>query len=365
MKKAAVGAVLVLLAALGAGCGSSSSSSTTASTPASSSSAASPTPSPSGSGIKVKPATIGMLDIVRSSPISAVSEDAIQQAAKALGWKVIAVDAKGDPNISAQAIQNFVNQKVDGIITLTVEASTIRAGLTQAKQQGIATCQSLGQTTPSPLWSAQYEENESRLAATLAQYIVKTVPNAKIADLKQSLNLVGHLREAAVQATFHGSPSTKIVGTTEPSLGDPGTAQKAVADVLNAHPEINVVYATMDAWGDPSNAAIRAANSNAKVYSFYSSPSNVANLRKNTPYQAVVDDNIQKTALVCLDQILQHLQKGVAMDPNALPKAGGLTYNIVSRQNVNQLVQAGARDQFTNDSQLAPLLAKWRKEFPG
>ena len=306
-----------------------------------------------------------MLDIVRSSPISAVSEDAIQQAARALGWKVIAVDAKGDPNVSAQAIQNFVNQKVDGIITLTVEAAPIRAGLTQAKAQGIPTCQSLGQTTPSPLWSAQYEEDESKLANTLADYIVKTVPSAKVADLKQSLNLVGHRREAAVESTFNGSPSAKIVATTEPSLGDPGTAQKAVADVLNAHPETNVVYATMDAWGDPSNAAIKAAHSNAKVYSFYSSPSNVANLQKNTPYQAVVDDNIQKTALVCLDQILQHLQKGVPMDPNALQKAGGLTYNIVSRQNVNKLVKPGAPDQFTNDSQLAPFLAKWKQEFPG
>jgi ribose transport system substrate-binding protein len=369
MQKAAVGAVVGVLALIGAGCGSSSSSNSsspsTSSSASSSASSAGASSSTGGSGIKVKPETIGMLDIVRSSPISAVSEDAIQQAAKALGWKVIAVDAKGDPNISAQAIQNFVNQKVNGIITLTVEASTIRAGLIQAKQAGIPTCQSLGQTTPSPLWSAQYEENESKLATTLAQYVVKTVPNAKIADLKQSLNLVGHLREGAVQSTFHGVSSAKIVATTEPSLGDPGTAQKAVADVLNANPSVNVVYATMDAWGDPANAAIRAAHSGAKVYSFYSSPSNVANLTKNTPYQAVVDDNIQKTALVCLDQILQHLQKGVAMDPDALQKAGGLTYNIVDRQNVNQLVKPGAPDQFTNDSQVAPFLAKWHKEFPG
>jgi ABC-type sugar transport system substrate-binding protein len=354
--------LFVLVAATAVACGSDdkSSSSTSSSTP----SAATSTPASTGT-IKVKPRTIGMLDIVRSSPISAVSEDAIQQAAKALGWKVIAVDAKGDPGASARAIENFVNQKVDGIITLTVEASTIRAGLTQAKAQGIPTCQSLGQTTPSPLWSAQYEEDEHQLAQTLANYIVQKQPSAKVAYLKQSLNLVGAQRGKAVKEVFDGAPSAKVVATTEPSLGDPGTAQKAVADILNAHPEVNAVYATMDAWGVPSNAAIRAAHSNAKVYSFYTSPSNVDNLKKNTPYEAVVDDNIQKTALVCLDQIVQKLEKGTAMAPDALSKAGGLTYNIVSRDDVDQKVKPGSTGQFTNDTQLKPFLEKWQKEFPG
>jgi ABC-type sugar transport system substrate-binding protein len=364
MKKV-VGVLLVaLLAATAAGCGSNDKSSSSTSTSTAAASSTSSTAASSG-GIKVKPRTIGMLDIVRSSPISAVSEDAIQQAAKALGWKVIAVDAKGDPGISARAITNFVNQKVDGIITLTVEASAIRDGLTQAKAQGIPTCQSLGQTTPSDLWSAQYEEDEHQMAKTLADYIVQTQPTAKVAYLKQSLNLVGARRGQAVKQVFDGAPSAKVVATTEPSLGDPVTAQKSVADLLSAHPEINAVYATMDAWGIPSNAAIRAARSKAKVYSFFTSPSNVDNLKKNTPYEAVVDDNIQKTALVCLDQILQKLEKGTAMDPAALQQSGGLTYNIVDRKNVNEKVKAGATGQFTNETELKPFLDKWKQEFPG
>lgn len=310
---------------------------------------------------KVKPKTIGVLDIVRSSPIEQVTELAINAAAKKLGWKVIAVDAKGDPQVSAKTIQGFVNQKVDAIITLTVEAAAIRGGLTDAKKQGIPTCQATGQTDPSPLWTAQYEEDETKLATTLAEYILKTNPNAKVADLRQSLNLVGHAREAAMKKVF--STGGLVVATTEPSLGDPGSAQKAVADVLNAHPEIDTIYATMDAWGGPANAAIKAARSKAKVYSFYSSPSNVAALKGDTPYEAVVDTNIQKTALVCLDQFLQYFQFGTAMDKNALVKAGGLTYNIVNRANVNEKVKVGTTGQFTNAQELAPFFAKWKKQF--
>ena len=313
--------------------------------------------------IKVKHRTIGVLDIVRSSPIEQVTEKAINTAAKKLGWTVIAVDAKGDPQVSAKAIQSFVNQHVDAIITLTVEAAAIRGGLTQAKQQGIPTCQATGQTDPSPLWTAQYEENEAQLARTLAQYIVSHNPKAQVGDLRQSFNLVGHSREASMKATFGASASAKIVATTEPSLGDPGSAQKAVADILNAHPEINTIYATMDAWGGPANAAIKAARSSAKVYSFYSSPSNVAALKGNTPYEAVVDTNIQKTALVCIDQFLQKFEKGKKMDPKALAASGGLTYNIVNRANVSQKVKPGASGQFTNAQELAPFFAKWQKEF--
>ena len=313
------------------------------------------------SKFNVKPKTIGVLDIVRSSPIEQVTELAINAAAKKLGWKVIAVDAKGDPQVSAKTIQSFVNQHVDGIITLTVEAAAIRGGLTDAKKQGIPTCQATGQTDPSSLWTAQYEENEAQLATTLANYLIKTNPSAKVADLRQSLNLVGHSREAAMKAVLKGL----VVATTEPSLGDPGSAQKAVADVLNAHPEINSIYATMDAWGGPANAAIKAARSTAKVYSFYTSPSNVAALKGSTPYEAVVDTNIQKTALVCMDQFLQYFQTGKAMDPNALIKAGGLKYNIVNRANVTARVMVGTSGQFTNDNELAPFYAKWKKQFGG
>jgi ABC-type sugar transport system substrate-binding protein len=359
MRKTAGSALVVLLLAVVAGCGSDSKDSSSTSSSSGSSTTAS-----GGGGINVKPKTIGVLDIVRSSPISKVSEDAISEAAKQLGWKVIAIDAKGDPAISAQAIQNFVNQKVDGIITLTVEAAPIRAGLTQAKQAGIPTCQSLGQTTPSPLWSAQYEEDELQLAKTLADHIVETQPQAKVAYLKQSLNLVGARRGEAVKQVFDGAPSAKVVATTEPSLGDPGTAQKAVADIINAHPEVNAVYATMDAWGVPANAAIKAARSDAKVYSFYTSPSNVENLRTDTPYAAVVDDNIQKTALVCLDQMVQKLEKGTEFDPDALAKSGDLTYNIVTRDDVDDKVKPGATGQFTNDQELKPFIDKWTKEFP-
>jgi len=313
------------------------------------------------SKITVKPKTIGVLDIVRSSPIEQVTELAINDAAKKLGWKVIAVDAKGDPQVSAKTIQSFVNQHVDAIITLTVEAAAIRGGLTEAKKAGILTCQATGQTDPSPLWTAQYEENEATLAKTLAEYIIKTNPKAKVADLRQSLNLVGHSRESSMKAVF--APGMNVVATTEPSLGDPGSAQKAVADVLNAHPEIDTVYATMDAWGGPANAAIKAARSKAKVYSFYSSPSNVANLTSDTPYEAVVDTNIQKTALVCMDQFLQVFQLGKKMDPQALVKAGGMIYNIVNRSNVASLVKPGTSGQFTNANELAPFYAKWQKEF--
>lgn len=317
-------------------------------------------PSSGGSGIKVKPETLGILDISRLSPIEALTEAAVDEAAKALGWKVISIDAEANPQKSAQGMTSLVNQHVNGIITLTEEPGPIRAGLVQAKSQGIPVCEATGQVTPSSLYSAQYAENEVRMGQELVDYIAKTIPNARIANLGTTLNLAGVDRQKGLELALAANPSAKVTGTGYPDLSNPvGGTEKTLSDILTAHPDTNAVYAVFDDMAAGAVAAVKTAGSNAKVFTYYASPPNLSLLNSNTPLQALLDVNLQKTALTCVDQFLNKFQKGTPIDPNALEASGGLIYKMVVRSSSGTPVT----DPFPNSAVLAPFLSKWRAEY--
>ena len=127
-----------------AGCGSSSSSSstssaaassstttaaasTTASTPAASTPGSSLPTAPDaasataagekaaakeGPSVKLPKETIGIVNVLEASEAAQRLQAGAEQAAKALGWNVTAVDAAGDPTKSESDIVAFVNEGV-------------------------------------------------------------------------------------------------------------------------------------------------------------------------------------------------------------------------------------------------------------
>lgn len=353
---AGVAAGAVTLAACG------SSSTPAAASPSSGSASPSAPASFGGGGIKVKPATLGILDISRSSPIESLTEAAIDAAAQALGWKVVSIDAQADPQKSAQGMTSLVNQHVNGIITLTEEPGPIRAGLVQAQSRGIPVCEATGQVTPSPLYAAAYTQNEVTMGRELVDYIAKTIPNARIANLGTTLNLAGVDRQKGLEEAIAANPSAKVTGTGYPDLTNPvGGTEKTLSDILTAHPDTNAVYAVFDDMAAGSVAAVKTAGSKAKVFTYYASPPNLNLLNSNSALQALLDVNLQKTALLCVDQFLNKFQKGTPIDPNALAASGGLIYKMVVRSSSGTPVS----DPFPNSAVLAPFLSKWRAEYGG
>jgi ABC-type sugar transport system substrate-binding protein len=354
-------AACVAVLALGASaCGSSDdeggSNTNAASTGQSSGSSASSTPT-----IKLDKKTIGVVNLVRQSPAEDKIDQLYEKAGKAMGWDIKIVDGAGDPQKIATAAQNFVNQNVDALITTSTDAAAVRGALNAAKKKDIPTISTNGGTAPSDLFTAKYEEDETLMGQQLAEYIKQKQPDAKIGNLKTNLAISGVQRDQAFHKVF---PKSAFAAEQNVDLSNPVVnTQKTLNDMLTAHPDINAVHAVFDNMAQAAITTIRSKDSDAKLYTYFTTANNVKNLRNQTALAAVSDVNLPKTGAVALDQLVNFFQKKTPIDPDALQK-DKLTYDIVDRDNVQQKV--GDRDErYSVDEILAPYLKKWAQEYPG
>jgi ABC-type sugar transport system substrate-binding protein len=307
--------------------------------------------------IKVKQKkTIGVVNLVRVAPIEANTDDAIKIATDALGWDLKVIDGAGDPQKILQGAQSLVNQKVDALITTSTESAALRPALLAAKKAGIPTISVNGGTTPSDLFTAQYEEDEDKMARQLVEHIKSTVQDPKLINLQTTAAISGSIRNDAFHSVL---PKNAFVAEQQIDQTDPvANTQKALTNALTANPDANAVHATYDTEVAPASATIKSKGSKAKVYSYF----NVATTHdllvdKSSALEAVSDCNLQHTGLVAIDQLVQFFEKDTAIDKDALKK-DPLEYRVVTKQ------QAQDAPPFTNEEVAKPFLDKWAKEYP-
>lgn len=309
--------------------------------------------------IEVEPRTVGVVNLVRQSPAEDKIDRFYDAVAEALGWNIEIVDGAGNPTKIATAVQTFLNKGVDAVITTSTDAAVIRKQLLEAKSKDIPVISTNGGTTPSSLFTAQYEEDEYKMGKVLADYMKETVDEPKIANLATSIAYSGVLRNKALHDAF----PNEVVAESEVDLTNPVVdTQNKLSSMLTAHPDINAVWAVYDNMSQASIKTIQQKNSDAKLYNFFTTPTNVKNLREPTALEAVSDVDLPHTGGVAIEQLLEHFERGAPIDPDALKK-NPLTYKVVTRDNLRELV--GDRNSlFPNSEILKPFLSQWEEEYP-
>jgi ribose transport system substrate-binding protein len=300
--------------------------------------------------------TVGYVDVFAASPIETSMKELSDAAVESLGWEMNFVDAAGDFTKMQQAIQSFVTQKVDFIIVASADAAPIRQGLEAAKEANIPVVQiGGGNLDPQNLFTATYNEDEKTLGKMLAEHIAESVPDAQIADLATTLNYSGKARgDGLKEAVEESGGKAEIAASQQVDSSNvvPSTT-KTLTDMLTAHPDINAVYATFDSMATPAANAVRTKGSDAKVYTTFATPSNLE-LMKKGQMGAVIDANLAITPAVAFDQFLNVSENGGEFDPDAIEKAGGLGYRIVT----------DPTQVYDVNETFKPFLEKWSKEYP-
>lgn len=311
--------------------------------------------------IQVAPRTIGVVNLVRQSPAEDKIDRFYQAVGGALGWKFEIVDGAADPAKIARAVQTFINQDVDAILTTSTEAAAIRGQLQEAKQKGIPVINTNGGTTPSPLFTAQYEEDEFKMGKQIADYMAKTVDDPQVANLSTSIAYSGVLRDDALKKAF---PGDEIVEEQEIDLTNPVVDTENVLNgMLTANPDINAVHAVYDNMSQAAISTIQSKQSDALLFNYFTTDQNVKNLRAETALEAVSDVNLPHTGGVAVDELLAQFENGDPIEKNALEQ-NPLTYEVVTRDNVDELL-GDKPELFPNDEILQTFLDKWTKEYGG
>jgi len=305
--------------------------------------------------IKLPKKTIGIMGPVDAAEIIKLGDDATEQAAKALGWKVIRVDPGGDPAKMASDMTSLVNSKVNAIVLQTIEPGQVAAGLRAAKAGHIPVIDTGTVNAPSPLIAARYYVSPPTEFNLLYKRMKKRIPsgselgaiflpqflNAKLAD--------DMLQVAAPKAGW------KLVATHDADLTNlVGDTTKAVTDMLNAHSAIKAIWGCCDFAATGAVPAIRSAGKNILVYALHGVPSTIQLAKQGAAVVEVGD--YQKGGIIAIDQLAQHWTKGtpIAKTP---PKRYAFKYTIVDKTN------AGKGYPFPTSRVIAPFLSKWRRLY--
>jgi ABC-type sugar transport system substrate-binding protein len=303
-----VACALAAAAVIVAGCGSSNSSSsssaaapssstttgaaaasTTASTPASSSSTSSGSSLPTaptaaaasaagqkaaakeGASVKLPHESIGIVNVLQASEAAQRLQAGAEQAAKALGWKVTAVDAAGDPTKSQSDMAAFVNEGVSAIVDLSNPTAAITQALAQARAKNIPVINIGGLQDPSPNLAAQYYGDPTDLTAALDKYMFAKLPaHSQIAAFVSPILLDERKRDAQFMSDAKAAGAT--VYTYPINLANlSGDATTAAHTALQAHPGLNAFWGDIDGEFPIVAQVLKGANKCSSIgnYNFY------------------------------------------------------------------------------------------------
>lgn len=263
-----------------AACGSSSvSAPTSSSTTPSSSSASGSKSSPSGSKASTassgKKITVGVSVPQTVDPYFIAITDYFQREAAANGMKVLTANANGDVATQINQIETFVSEGVKAIAIDSINDQTIAPAIKDANNAGIPVfaidtqpyAKSLATLHASVV--STVETNNYECGVNIGKEMLKWLGNRKAVVGRVILPLAQStaLRREGFRNTVKSDPNLKVVATVNGEAAY-DTALTATSQMLQGHPDINVVFGDNGPVGVGATRAVVGAGLTGKVHVF-------------------------------------------------------------------------------------------------
>ena len=391
------GLFAVTLIAAGCGSSSSSSSSSLSSSSAATTSSAAATTSSAATGetavaptaaqatiagqkaaanegppVKLPSETIGVVNVLRASEAAQRLEAGTDAAAKALGWKVTAVDAAGDPTKSEAGIVTFVNEGVGAIVDISNPTAAMTQGLAEARAKNIPVINIGGLQNPSPNIEAQYYGDPTDLAAALDKYMFAHLPpHPQIAEFTSQIEYDEQKRDQQFQADAKAAGAT--VYTYPIDLANlAGAATTAAHTALLAHPGLNAFWGDIDGELPVVAQVLKAAHKCGKVgnFNFYDDLINLKTIAGGCA-TAVVSSPVGADGWAAIDQLAEFFarKKSITSFPPTWSVLEVHPYGVDIRTGaaivITDKTNLPASGQYVTPKTDFPVFfaAKWKKEY--
>jgi ABC-type sugar transport system substrate-binding protein len=305
--------------------------------------------------VRLPKKTIGVMGPVNAAEIIKLGTDATVAAAKALGWKTIQVDPGGDPAKMASGMTSLVNAHVDGIVLTTIEPGVIASGLRAAKAARIPVIDTHTLTHSSPLFAGEYFLSPPKEFRLLLARMKSSIPRGSeigTINLPQFLNakIAADLMVAAAKTngwSIVASHDTDVAN----SVPD---VQKAVGDMIRAHPNLKAIWSCCDFGPTGAIPAIRASGKTIRVYSLHGIPSSIPQAATGLAVLEVAE--YQKGGIIAIDQLARHFATGAPIAKRT-PKQYAYKMTIVNQANARRGYPYPTRPM------LASFVKKWKKLY--
>jgi ABC-type sugar transport system substrate-binding protein len=259
--------------------------------------------------------TVGVVQAVAASEGVQRLTAGAQEAAGILGWKVDVCDGQGLPAKIATCFQSVLDKKVDVVLSIANDPSTINRQLTIAHKRGIQTYNIGGDVPASRLLAGSYSPDDTAMTKLLDQFLVsKMKQDGRTSLAVQSNKAIGALRvrRQQLQQDLAGDPSVKVVAENETDLADPvASVTAAVRTTLTAHPDLGAVWASLDSDVPSIGRNVRAQVKGGKaplIVGFYGNKDSLDLIRQGV-VTGVVESPTEASSWIALDQALESMTR--------------------------------------------------------
>jgi fructose transport system substrate-binding protein len=217
-----------------------------------------------GCGKDEKQVTIGLITKQETNPFFVTMRQVAQKTAGDHNVKLLTATGKSDVDNASQvaAIQDMTARGAKGILITPADSTAIVPAIEKARQAGLIVIALDTPTRPGTAVDALYATDNKKAGELIGRYAkakaTGTDPKIAMLDLAPGITS-GQLRHDGFLAGFGiaaGDP--EIVGSAN-TEGNKIKAQAAMAQLLRAHPDINVVYTINEPAAFGAAAALKAA----------------------------------------------------------------------------------------------------------
>jgi len=191
--------------------------------------------------------TLGFATIVLNDPFFVLLNKGMRQTVDAAGASISIVNPNGDPVAQANAVQNFITQKVSAILTDPIDPNSLRPAILKARAAHIPVVLVdevlRGQPVRGDANVAVDDAGGSKFMADVAIKYAKThgIKNIQAGAIYDQLGPIEQTRVNAFEAELEKTPGAKLVGRCDNNF----SAQKALTcakDLMTANPGLNFLY---------------------------------------------------------------------------------------------------------------------------
>jgi ribose transport system substrate-binding protein len=209
--------------------------------------------------------TFGLITINQQALFFNQMNEGAKAAAAKAGVNLVIYDPNNDPAKQNDAIDAYIQQKVNGLIVVAIDVNGVMPGVQKAAAAGIPVVAVDAILPPGPQ-KAQIGVDNVEGGATIARYLIDAV-NAHMGG-KAQLGIVGALnsfiqnqRQKGFEDALKAAPGIKVVQVVD-GRNIQDNAMSVAETLMTANPDLDAIYAT----GEPALiGAIRAVESQGRT----------------------------------------------------------------------------------------------------
>lgn len=253
--------------------------------------------------------TIGVSLLTLSNPFFRDMGDAMTAEAKANGMAVTIVSADVDSAKQRDQIKNFIVAKVSAIILTPADSRAVGTAIAEANAAGIPvfTADVASMSTDAKVVSHIATDNlgGGKMAGETVVELLKDGGKVAIIDHPEVESVI--LRTRGFMEVVSKHPNINVVATL-PGGGERDRAFKVTQDILQSHPDVNVIFAINDPSALGAVAALESAGklSQIKVIGFDGQPEAKIAIRDGKIFADAIQfpDQIGKLAVQAVTKFL-------------------------------------------------------------